>query len=158
MDISAKGLSLLTQWEGFVPHMYHDSAGLPSIGVGHCLTNTEKVSGYIMINGVHTDWTEGLTDDQVQALLHQDCQVAVSAVNESVKIEVVQDQFDALCSLTFNIGAGAFASSTVLKRVNAQDFNDVPDAFRMWNKAGGKVDQGLVERREKEIQLWKGEV
>jgi lysozyme len=61
-------------------------------------------------------------------------------------------------SFTFNVGASAFKQSTLLKRLNARDFVDVPNQLRRWNKSGGKKVQGLVNRRENEIKLWKGEI
>jgi lysozyme len=66
-----------------------------------------------------------------------------------------QNQFDTLVSLAYNIGAGAFASSTAAKLVK-QDPNDkgIPDAIKMWNKGGGKVLPGLVTRRESEAQRY----
>ena len=137
--------------------MYRDVAGNPSIGVGHLLTNAEKVSGYLHIGHDLVPWQDGITEDESRALLHQDCQVAVNAVNEGVKVALNQDQFDALTSFSFNVGAGAFSDSTVLKRINAGDLDRVPDAFMMWTRAGSDP-HALAGRREKEIKLWKGEL
>ena len=158
MDISDKGLSFLIQVEGEILHMYRDVAGNPSIGVGHLLTNAEKVSGYLHIGQDLVPWKDGgITPEESLALLHQDCQVAVNAVNEGVKVEINQDQFDALTSFSFNVGGGAFSDSTLLKRVNVQDFDNVPAAFMMWTRAGSDP-HALAGRREKEIKLWKGEL
>ena len=149
MDISAKGLQLLSKWEGCVLHVYKDSGGKPTIGIGHLLTNEEKVG---------SKYAEGITKEQALQILHDDLKRFIAAVNNHVRIGLTQNQFDALVILAFNIGDVGFTTSTVLRRVNAGDFGTVPDAFRMWNKAGGKVDQGLVIRRENEIKLWKGEI
>lgn len=158
MDISDKGLKFIMSVEGNVLTMYKDVAGHPTIGCGHLLTIDEKVSGYLHIGQDLVPWKDGgITPEESLALLHQDCQVAVNAVNEGVKVEINQDQFDALTSFSFNVGGGAFSESTVLKRVNAQDFDNVPAAFMMWTRAGSN-HTALTSRREKEIKLWKGEL
>ena len=158
MDISDKGLRFITNVEGNVLTMYKDIAGHPTIGCGHLLTTDEKVSGYLHIGHDLVPWKDGgITPEESLALLHQDCQVAVSAVNKGVKVELTQDQFDCLTSFCFNVGGGAFADSTVLNRINTGDMDGVPDALRMWTRAGDNKT-ALSGRREKEIQLWKGEI
>ena len=80
------------------------------------------------------------------------------AVDEYVKVEINQGQFDALVHIAFNIGTGALKKSTLLRRVNASDFDNVPDAIRMWNiitvNGQKKISKGLVNRREKECEMW----
>ncbi len=158
MEMSEHGLELLKQWEGFELNEYKDSAGLPTIGVGHLITNSEQVSGEIVIDGVPVQYANGLTDEQVLALLSQDVKPAEQTVNKGVKVALNQDQFDALVSFTFNVGGGNFNSSTLLKVLNQGQYDQVPDQLRRWNKAGGKVVQGLVNRRENEIKLWNGQI
>ena len=158
MLMSEQGLELLKQWEGFKSKVYKDSAGLPTIGVGHLLTQSERTSGAIVINGLAVQYADGLTDQQVLDLLGQDVQPAEQAVNIGVKVALDQNQFDALVSFTFNTGTGAFSSSTLLKVLNQGQYDQVPDQLRRWNKAGGQVVQGLVNRRENEIKLWNGQI
>ena len=158
MLMSEQGLELLKQWEGFKSKVYKDSAGLPTIGVGHLLTQSERTSGAIVINGLAVQYADGLTDQQVLDLLSQDVQPAEQAVNIGVKVALDQNQFDALVSFTFNTGTGAFSSSTLLKVLNQGQYDQVPDQLRRWNKAGGQVVQGLVNRRENEIKLWNGQI
>jgi lysozyme len=158
MLMSEQGLELLKQWEGFKSKVYKDSAGLPTIGVGHLLTQSERTSGAIVINGLAVQYADGLTDQQVLDLLSQDVQPAEQAVNNGVKVALDQNQFDALVSFTFNTGTGAFSSSTLLKVLNQGQYDQVPDQLRRWNKAGGQVVQGLVNRRENEIKLWNGQI
>lgn len=158
MQISASGLDLLKQWEGFELKVYKDSAGLPTIGVGHLITKVEQASGNIVIAGVPVSYANGLTDQQVLDLLGQDVQPAEQAVNNGVKVALDQNQFDALVSFTFNTGTAAFSSSTLLKVLNQGQYDQVPDQLRRWNKAGGKVVQGLVNRRENEVKLWSGQI
>jgi len=154
MQMSENGLELLKQWEGFKLQQYKDSAGLPTIGVGHLITKSEQASGAIVINGVPVQYANGLTDQQALDLLSQDVGPAETSVNNGVKVALNQNQFDALVSFTFNVGGGAFASSTLLKVLNQGQYDQVPDQLRRWNKAGGKVVQGLVNRRTNEINLW----
>jgi lysozyme len=156
--MSEHGLELLKQWEGFKNTVYKDSAGLDTIGVGHLITSSEKSSGTITINGVAVQYANGLTDQQVLDLLSQDVQPAEQAVNNGVKVALDQNQFDALVSFTFNVGVGAFTSSTLLKVLNQSQYDGVPDQLRRWNKAGGQVVQGLVNRRENEVKLWNGQI
>ena len=158
MQTSENGLELLKQWEGFKLNVYNDSAGLPTIGVGHLITQSERSSGSIVINGVAVPYAGGLTEQQVLDLLSQDVKPAEQSVNNGVKVPLDQNQFDALVSFTFNVGGGAFAGSTLLKVLNQQQYTEVPNQLLRWNKAGGKVVQGLVNRRENEIKLWNGEI
>jgi lysozyme len=155
--MSENGLELLKQWEGFELKVYKDSAGLPTIGVGHLITKSEQASGNITIAGVPVKYAAGLTDQQVVDLLGQDVKPAEQAVNNGVKVTLEQNQFDALVSFTFNVGVGAFNGSTLLKVLNQSQYDQVPTQLRRWNKAGGKVVQGLVNRRENEIRLWNGQ-
>lgn len=158
MQTSEHGLELLKQWEGFELNVYKDSAGLPTIGVGHLITKSESSSGIIVISGVAVRYAGGLTEQQVLDLLSQDVKPAEQSVNNGVKVPLNQNQFDALVSFTFNVGGGAFAGSTLLKVLNQQQYTDVPSQLLRWTKAGGKVVQGLVNRREKEIKLWNGQI
>src|SRR5436853_7015410 len=158
MQMSPHGLELLEQWEGFKTTVYKDSAGLPTIGVGHLLTKSELSSGKITINGVPVKYGDGLTEQQVTDLLAQDVQPAAAAVNNNVKVPLNQNQFDALVSFTFNVGGGAFTSSTLLKVLNQGQYDQVPTQLLRWTRAGGQVVQGLVNRRNNEIKLWNGQI
>ena len=158
MQMSEQALELLKQWEGFETKVYNDSAGLPTIGVGHLITASEQTSGAIVITGLSVQYADGLTDQQVVDLLGQDVQPAEQAVNGGVQVALAQNQFDALVSFTFNVGAGAFNSSTLLKVLNQGHYDQVPDQLRRWNKAGGQVVKGLVTRRENEVKLWSGQI
>ena len=158
MQMSPHALQLLEQWEGCELKVYKDSAGLPTIGVGHLLTKSELSSGKITINGVPVKYGDGLTQQQVTDLLGQDVQPAAAAVTKGVKVPLNQNQFDALVSFTFNVGGGAFASSTLLKVLNQKQSNQVPTQLLRWTRSGGQVVQGLVNRRNNEIKLWNGDI
>lgn len=158
MQMSEHGLELLKQWEGSKNKLYYDSAGLPTIGVGHLLTKSELSSGKIIINGVPVKYDGGLSDQQVLDLLSQDVNPAAQVVTNKVTVGLNQNQFDALTSFTFNVGGAAFTGSTLLKLLNQGQYDEVPGQLRRWNKAGGKVVQGLINRRENEIKLWNGSI
>jgi lysozyme len=158
MQMSSHGLALLKQWEGFESKVYRDSAGLPTIGVGHLLTKSELSSGKISINGVSVRYVNGLTDQQVLDLLSQDVQPAQKTVNTNVKVALNPNQFDTLVSFTFNVGVAAFTGSTLLKLLNQAQYAEVPNQLLRWTRAGGQVVQGLVNRRQNEIKLWNGQV
>jgi lysozyme len=158
MQMSQHGLSLLEQWEGFKLQVYRDSAGLPTIGVGHLLTRSELTSGKIIINGVPVKYANGLTQQQVNDLLAQDVKPAAQAVSDGVKVALNQNQFDALVSFTFNVGVGAFQGSTLLRLLNQGQYDQVPAQLLRWTRSGGQVVPGLLNRRQNEIKLWNGQV
>ena len=72
----------------------------------------------------------------------------------SVKVELTQNELDALTSWTYNLGVGNLNSSTLLKKLNTGDKDSVPSEMLRWNKAAGKVLAGLTRRREAEAKLW----
>lgn len=91
-----------------------------------------------------------ITKDQAQEFFIQDKQWAEDAVNQKVKVPLTQEQFDALVSLVFNIGANAFSRSTLLKKLNRKDYQGAADQFNVWVKQKGKTLTGLVRRRAEE--------
>ena len=147
MKMSETGLNLLKQWEGCRLEKYKDAGGKWTIGVGHLLTARELMGG---------KYDDGITEAEALELLAADVGPAETAVNRLVKMPMTQCEFDALCSFVLNVGAGAFQKSTLLKKLNRWDYVSVPDELRKWVRANGKRCQGLANRREKEILLWKG--
>ena len=145
METSRHGLECLKGWEGCILHVYKDAGGLPTIGIGHLLTKEERTNG---------KYDGGITEEQSLDILANDLKRFEKCVNSSVKVKLNQNQFDALVIFAFNIGDGGFLASTALRMLNDKQFDKVPDAMRMWNKVGGRVNQGLIERREKEIRLF----
>ena len=158
MQMSDHGRGLLTQWEGFITKPYDDGVGVLTIGVGHALTPDEKSSGMLSINGSQVPYAGGISNDQVQALLASDLHKYEDALNDSIAVDLTQNQFDALVSFCFNIGINGFQGSSALKDVNNSAFDAVPDDLRKWEKAGGVFNQGLANRRENEIKLWLGQI
>ena len=145
------------EWEGFKAEIYKDSAGLKTIGVGHLLTQDELSLYEVELDdGSRVSFHDGLTEGQVFLLLARDVQRFEKAVTDAVTSDLAQDQFDAIVIFAFNVGISAFRGSTLLRVLNQGRLGDVPNELRKWNKAGGKVVQGLINRREKEIALWSG--
>lgn len=156
MKISQHGLRLLTLWEGSKPKVYKDSAGLPTIGVGHLLLKHEIAADAINIAGKLVRLRFGLTEAQISDLLAQDIVRFEDAINRNVKITLKQNQFDALVSFIFNVGVTSFVRSSLLKAINSGHIAAVPEQLRRWTMVNGKQVPGLVNRREKEIDLWLG--
>jgi lysozyme len=140
MAIAKSTLSFITKEEGARNKAYKDSKGLWTIGVGHLIKSDEQ---HLI--------TATLTDEQVEDLLKSDLKWCSEAVENSVKVPLQQNQFDALYSLCFNIGGTAFKNSTVVKRINANDLPGAADAILMWNKPAV-----LQKRRERERALFLG--
>lgn len=154
MQVGQRGKNLFKEWEGLVTHVYLDSGGAPTIGIGHLLTRSERTSGKIVIREMELDYREGLTEQQCWELLDQDLSVVVTTVNNAVTVPLSQNQFDTLVSFTFNVGDGAFRNSTLLKLLNQEKYDQVPTQLKRWIMDNGQVVRGLINRREKEITLW----
>jgi lysozyme len=155
MKTSQNLKNLLEQWEELKQQVYPDTSGRPTIGIGHLITQSERSSGKIIINGQPIKYANWLSVQQCWELLDQDLKPPESAVNNSVKVPLNQNQFDALVSFTYNLGNMAFQNSTLLKMLNAGSYGQIPGQLRRWIHDTGKVVQGLINRREKEIALWK---
>jgi lysozyme len=143
MKISQKGIAYIKAEEGERLTGYLDSTGLPTIGVGH--------TGYVGEKAVHPGME--ITQDTSTALLLSDLATVENALVKLVTVPLNQNQYDALCSLVFNIGVGAFRSSTLLKRLNTCDYEGVAEAFLMWKRAGNS-ENILLPRRQRERALF----
>lgn len=144
LTISENGLSMIASFESFEPKAYYCPAGVLTIGYGHTGTNAQ---------GQELQENDTVSHEQAMRLLYEDVLWAEDAVNEQ-RLHLTQNQFDALVSFVFNVGATAFAHSTLLKKLKSCDFEDAADEFLRWNKAGGKVLRGLTARREAERDLF----
>lgn len=154
MRIDQAGIDFIKAAEGVKPFVYLDVAGLPTIGAGHLLTRDELTSGKIMIAGYAYKYQDGLSDKLIDLLLKQDLQIAETAIQNNVKVDLNQNQYNALVSFVINIGIAAFKESTLLKWLNAGLHSKVPIQMRRWIFSGGQQIRGLKNRREKEIALW----
>lgn len=95
-----------------------------------------------------------ITEEQAEALLRKDIAWVEEAINTKVVVPLTQNQYDALASLIYNIGAGAFSKSTLLKMLNAGDYKGAADQFLRWDKQKGKTLRGLTRRRQEERELF----
>ena len=139
MKISLEGLSLIKKFEGCKLIAYKCSAGVWTIGYGH---TTGVKEGDVC------------TQEEAEKLLRGDIFKFEEYVQDSVKVDLDQSQFDALVAWTFNLGPGNLRSSTMLKKLNNGEYESVPFEMRRWNKAGGKTLDGLIRRREAESLLF----
>ncbi|HDU5651462.1 TPA: lysozyme [Klebsiella aerogenes] len=147
MQTSDEGIALIKDFEGCRLTAYPDpgTGGAPwTIGYGWTL----PVDGKPV--------RPGMTIDQATAdrLLKTGLVSYENDVLKIVKVKLTQGQFDALVSLAYNIGSRALSTSTLLKKLNDGDIKGAADEFLRWNKAGGKVLNGLTRRREAERALF----
>ena len=144
MSVSNKGADLICEFEGKRLVAYDDGVGVWTIGFG-----TIKYP-----NGVRVKKGDTCTLDQAKEYMRHDLIEFEHTVNSSVKVPLNQNQFDTLVSLAYNIGSSAFKSSTLVKKLNAGDYQGAADQFNVWINAGGKRMQGLVSRRDREKLLF----
>lgn len=137
---------------------YIDPIGLPTIGYGHLLTNEEKRTGMIRINGRLVNYKNGLTMEQVYDLKRQDLVRFENTVRNFVRVPITQSMFDALVSWLFNVGTGRMASSTLGRVLNQGNYNQAANELLKWNRAGGRVLAGLTRRREAERRMFVSEI
>ena len=143
MKTSQEGIELIKKFEGCELKPYVCSGGVLTIGYGH--TGSDVAEG------------QEITQECAEQLLKEDLEKFENYVNDMVDPELEQCQFDALVAWTYNLGPTNLSTSTLLKRLNTDQFSDVPYQMKRWNKASGKVLDGLVRRREAESLLFKGE-
>ena len=154
MNLSERGRKMIAEFEGCSRKPYKCPAGAMTIGIGHALTKDELDSGMLAIDGASVPWRNGITMDQVQALFDQDVEPFERLINTTTHRPINQNQFDALVSFSFNIGAYAYRHSTALRKLNSYNRSEVPAEMRRWDKANGKKIKGLTERRKHESELF----
>ena len=149
LRISNAGLEFITKHEGIRLKLYNDPAGHATIGVGH-LVHFGPVDG----RASEAPFANGISRTEAMELLRQDVRTAEDAVRRLVDVPLKQNQFDSLVSFTFNVGAGNFENSTLLRKLNQGDYDSVPSELNRWIRGGGKVLPGLVHRRQNEGELF----
>lgn len=145
MQTSTTGRELITKFEGCILKAYWCPAGILTIGIGHTSADGSPTVAAGMI----------ITRDEADTILARDLLSFEDSVTRLVKVPLNQNQFDALISFTFNLGAGALKGSTLLRKLNAGDYAGAASEFAKWNKAGGKVLAGLTRRRTAEAELFR---
>lgn len=141
-------LDIIKEFEGFRSKPYKDTGNLYTIGYG-----TIKYP-----NGVPVAKDDKpITEQQATDSLIFDLAQFIKDLNKLILVEVTQNQFDALCSLIYNIGTTNFSSSTLLRKLNIKDFVGASNEFPKWCKVKGKFSQGLLNRRLKEQAIFNRE-
>ncbi len=135
------GTELTEQFEGLRLAAYQDQVGVWTIGYGH--TGPDVYPGLT------------ITQNEATALLLHDVGTAAGCVNRLVTVMLQQEEFDALVDFVFNLGAQAFATSTLLRKLNASEFDAAIAEFAKWDHAGGQVVAGLLRRRLAEADLFR---
>lgn len=143
MRCSNEGIELIKSFEAFSPTVYICSGGYPTLGYGHVITESER-----------DKFAKGISDEEAEDLLKRDLQKTERAITRLVKVPLTQNQFDALCSFTFNVGSGALQRSTLRMKINREEFEEAADEFLKWIWAGGKKLRGLIRRRQAERQVF----
>jgi len=139
--ISKEGIALIKKFEGCELRSYKDSVGVLTIGYGHT-------------KGVEEGMT--ITKEEADRMLEDELAEYEDYINDMVTANLGQCEFDALVAWVYNLGPTNLKNSTLLKELNAGNYQKVPQEIRRWNKAGGEVLKGLVRRREAEALLFMG--
>jgi lysozyme len=139
MKISEDGLELIKKFEGCETTAYQDSVGVWTIGFGHT-------------KGVEEGQTCSVED--AESMLADEMDEYEGYVNNMVKVELQQHEFDALVAWVYNLGPTNLGESTMLKVLNGGQFDRVPDEMNRWTRAGGKILEGLVRRRQAESLMF----
>jgi GH24 family phage-related lysozyme (muramidase) len=139
---NVNGLRLIKSFEGLRLSAYQDAVGIWTIGYG-------------TTRNVKPDMT--ITNEQAETFLKEDLVRFEKAVNDALSVTINDNQFSALVCFTYNVGAGALRSSTLLKKLNDNDIQGAADEFLRWNKAGGRELPGLTRRRQAERALFLGQ-
>ena len=141
LNTSMEGVSLIKKFEGCELEAYQCSANVWTIGYGHT-KDVEK--------------GDTITKEEAEQMLIDELHEYENYINKYVNVALSQNQFDALVSWVYNLGPANLTASTMLKVLNNGKYEEVPAQMKRWNKAGGKVLDGLVRRREAEALLYQG--
>lgn len=135
-------VNFIKKHEGCRLKPYKDNDAF-SIGYGHQIKSNEI---YLM---------QGITQDMAETILRSDLEYYINYVNRLVTINLSDSAYEALVSLCFNIGVGAFSRSTLLAKINqSASKEEICKHFLEWNKSGGKVLDALSKRRQDELDLF----
>ena len=144
MKTSANGIAHIKEFEGFRGKRYLCPANKPTIGYGHVIVDSERA----------TLWNVELTEDQATKLLMKDLVRFEDAVSAMVAVPLTQGQFDALVSFAYNLGEAKLRSSTLLKLLNAGDYDGARKQINRWVYSNGKKLEGLIRRRARETEMF----
>lgn len=188
MQVSSEGLTVIQSAESFSPIVYYCSGHIATIGWGHALTTaTGQIIDYDIFGKAKADQLakeamqrmfgkQTITREEADALLTHDLATYVAAVNKVADDKTFQCEFDAMVSMCFNVGVGAFAASAVARLHKAgnrkvgtlsmsglaqqskakADPTNIQVAFARWSNANGKWTLGLFRRRLAEVMVYGG--
>ena len=139
MKISEDGLELIKKFEGCETSAYQDSVGVWTIGFGHT-------------KGVEEGQPCSIED--AESMLADEMDEYEGYINNMVKVELQQHEFDSLVAWVYNLGPTNLSESTMLKVLNGGQFDRVPDEMNRWTRAGGEILEGLVRRRQAESLMF----
>jgi lysozyme len=145
---NSAGLELIKKFEGLRLEAYLCPAKKWTIGYGH----TSAAGEPNVVQGLK------ITEEEAEEILQRDLKQYEDAVKRLVKVDLNENQFSALVSFTYNLGAQNLAESTLLKLLNSGDYLGAAKQFPRWVKAGSQTLEGLVKRREAEQKLFESEV
>lgn len=148
MKTSAAGLALIQEFEGFSAKPYRCPAGVPTIGYGS--TRYEDGRRVSMSD-------PPISESRASQILAATLSGYELAVLSTIGIKLLQHEFDALVSFTYNLGSGNLSASSLARKLNAGDRAGAAGEFLRWNKAGGQVLAGLTRRREAERRMFLGQ-
>ena len=140
MNISKNGIELIKEFEGLRLESYKCPAGIWTIGYGH--------TGKNIIKGIK------ITKKEAEDYLYNDLKIHSEYIKKLVKVEINQNQTDALISLEYNIGYNTFKNSTLLKLLNQGKYLEASKEFDKWVYSNSKKLKGLISRRKKEKELF----
>lgn len=140
-EVNSAGRALIVRFEGVKLSRYDDGIGFATIGIGHKITPEDDIG-------------DTITQEQCEQLFEEDLSHAAREVERLVKVDLTDNQFSALVSFVFNLGAPDFGRSTLLKLLNAGDFQGTSKQFDKWIFAGLEISNGLIARRDAEKKLF----
>ena len=143
--INQAGIDLVKKWEGFRAEAYRDAVGVWTIGYG-----TTAMAGV----GIDPKPGMRITEEQAEEYLRKAVDKFAAQIRPAITAPINENEFAAFVSLAYNIGPGAFRKSSALRHFNAGDKAKAADSILLFNKAGGKVLRGLVNRRQEERALF----
>jgi lysozyme len=141
LSVSSTGRNLVASFEGYVDHPYRDAVGVWTICYGHTGSDVFSFGSHV-------------SKSRCLKLLQKDLDRFAVAVAHAVTSPTSSEQYNALVSFAYNVGAGALQSSTLLRYHNGRDYRQAADEFPKWKFAGGRVLEGLVRRRAAERSLY----
>lgn len=145
MKTNPRGIDLIKSFESLRLKPYLCPSNIPTIGWGATTYS----------NGMKVQLTDApITVQHAEDLLRHHLAKFEEAVSSAITSQINENQFSALVSFAYNVGQGAFKTSTLVKLINKGDKQGAADQFLRWTKAGGKELPGLVKRRKAERDLF----